>query len=60
MALLTKRPLVLNKLFQQIQKQNMNKLVRGLIAGYGAKKAGFGCLGTIVVFFIIWYALGSC
>lgn len=38
----------------------MNKLVRGLIAGYGAKKLGGGCLGTIVVFIIIWYALGSC
>jgi hypothetical protein len=38
----------------------MNKLVRGLIAGYGAKKLGGGCLGTIVVFLIIWYALGSC
>jgi len=38
----------------------MNKLVRGLIAGYGAKKLGGGCLGTIVVFLIIWWALGSC
>jgi len=38
----------------------MNKLVRGLIAGYGAKKLGGGCLGTIIVFLIIWYALGSC
>jgi hypothetical protein len=38
----------------------MNKLVRGLIAGYGAKKLGGGCLGTIVVFFIIWYALQGC
>lgn len=38
----------------------MNKLLRGLIAGYGAKKAGFGCFGTIIVFLIIWYALGSC
>jgi len=38
----------------------MNKLVRGLIAGYGAKKLGGGCLGTVVVFLIIWWALGSC
>ncbi len=38
----------------------MNKLVRGLIAGYGAKKLGGGCLSTIVVFLIIWWALGSC
>ena len=38
----------------------MNNLIRGLIAGYGAKKLGGGCVGTIVVFFIIWYALGHC
>ena len=38
----------------------MNKLVRGLIAGYGAKKLGGGCLGTVIVFLIIWWALGSC
>lgn len=38
----------------------MNKLLRGLIAGYGAKKLGGGCLGTVVVFLIIWWALGSC
>ncbi len=38
----------------------MNKLIRGLIAGYGAKKLGGGCLGTVVVFLIIWWALGSC
>jgi hypothetical protein len=38
----------------------MNKLVRALIAGYGAKKMGGGCLGTIVVFAIIYFALGQC
>jgi len=38
----------------------MNKLIRGLIAGYGAKKLGGGCLGTVVVFIIIWVALGHC
>jgi len=37
----------------------MNKLVRGLIAGYGAKKLGGGCLGTIIVFFIIYWLLGN-
>jgi hypothetical protein len=36
----------------------MNKLVRGLIAAYGAKKLGGGCLGTIAVFFIIYMLLG--
>ncbi len=38
----------------------MNKLVRGLIAGYGAKKLGGGCLGTVIVFIIIWVILGQC
>jgi hypothetical protein len=38
----------------------MNKLFRALIAGYGAKKLGGGCVGTIVVFIIIYYALGQC
>jgi hypothetical protein len=38
----------------------MNNLFRGLIAGYGAKKLGGGCLGTVVVFILIWVALGQC
>lgn len=38
----------------------MNRLIRALIAGYGAKKLGGGCLGTILVFIIIYYALGTC
>jgi hypothetical protein len=36
----------------------MSKLLRGLAAGYGAKKMGGGCLGTIVVFALLWYVLG--
>ena len=38
----------------------MNKFFRALIAGYGAKKLGGGCLSTIIIFFIIYYALGNC
>ncbi|KGO92555.1 hypothetical protein [Flavobacterium subsaxonicum] len=38
----------------------MNKLIRALIAGWGAKKLGGGCIGTIVVFVIIYYLLGYC
>ena len=38
----------------------MNDLFRGLIAGYGAKKLGGGCFSTIIVFLVIWYALGHC
>lgn len=36
----------------------MNSFFKALIAGYGAKKLGGGCLGTIVVFIIIYYLLG--
>ncbi|TVZ52947.1 hypothetical protein OD90_2135 [Dokdonia sp. Hel_I_53] len=36
----------------------MNKLIRGLIAAYGAKKLGGGCISTIIVFFIIFWLLG--
>ncbi len=36
----------------------MNNIFKALIAGWGAKKLGGGCIGTIVVFIIIWYLLG--
>ncbi len=38
----------------------MNKFIRALIAGWGAKKIGGGCISTIIVFIIIYYALGTC
>lgn len=38
----------------------MNNLLRGLVAGIGAWKLGGGCLGTIVVFIVIWLLLGTC
>lgn len=38
----------------------MNKLIRGLIAGYGAKKLGGGCISTIIIFIIIYSLLGHC
>ena len=38
----------------------MNNIFKGLIAAYGAKKLGGGCLGTIVVFIVIWVLLGQC
>jgi hypothetical protein len=37
----------------------MSKLLRGLAAGYGAKKLGGGCLTTILVFFLLWWLLGN-
>jgi hypothetical protein len=36
----------------------MNTIFKGLIAGYGAKKLGGGCISTIIIFIIIWYVLG--
>jgi hypothetical protein len=38
----------------------MNKFFRALIAGYGAKKLGGGCLSTILIFIVIWVVLGKC
>jgi hypothetical protein len=38
----------------------MPRWLRALIAAYGAKKFGGGCFSTILVFVIIYYALGKC
>jgi hypothetical protein len=38
----------------------MNNLLRGCLAGYGAKKLGGGCLSTIVIFIVLWMVLGQC
>lgn len=38
----------------------MNSFFKTLIAGYGAKKLGGGCLSTILIFFVIYWALGTC
>lgn len=38
----------------------MNDFFKAIIAGYGAKKLGGGCLSTIIVFCAIWWALGHC
>jgi hypothetical protein len=38
----------------------MQNWLRALIAGLGAKKLGGGCLSTILIFVIIYYALGQC
>ena len=36
----------------------MSKLLRGLAAGYGAKKLGGGCFSTVLLFVIVWWLLG--
>ena len=38
----------------------MNNFFKVLIAGWGAKKLGGGCLSTIVIFIIIYMLLGKC
>lgn len=36
----------------------MRGLFRTLLAGYGAKKLGGGCLSTIIIFIILYWLLG--
>jgi hypothetical protein len=38
----------------------MNNLLRGLLSGYGAWKLGGGCLGTVIVFIVLWLLMGMC
>lgn len=38
----------------------MNKFFRAIIAAWGAKKLGGGCLSTIIIFIIIYMMLGKC
>ncbi len=38
----------------------MNRFFRFIIAAWGAKKLGGGCLSTIVIFIIIYMLLGKC
>lgn len=37
----------------------MSKLLRGVAAGWGAKKLGGGCFTTVLIFMFLWWALGS-
>ncbi|WP_295772776.1 hypothetical protein [uncultured Mucilaginibacter sp.] len=38
----------------------MNSFFKALIAGWGAKKLGGGCLSTVVIFIVIYTLLGKC
>ena len=38
----------------------MQNWLRALIAGYGAKKLGGGCFSMILIFIVIYFALGQC
>ncbi|HEX2168531.1 MAG TPA: hypothetical protein VHG09_14950 [Longimicrobiales bacterium] len=35
----------------------MRGLLRALLAGWGAKKMGGGCISTIVIFIILYFVL---
>lgn len=37
----------------------MNALFKTIIAGFTAKKAGCGCIGTIIVFIVVYWLLGK-
>jgi hypothetical protein len=37
---------------------NVSKILRGLAAGYGAKRLGGGCFTTVLVFILLWWLLG--
>ena len=36
----------------------MRNLIRMLLAGWGAKKMGGGCVSFIIIFFILYWLLG--
>ena len=40
------------------KSSNMPRWLRALIAGYGAKKLGGGCLSTILIFIVLYWLLG--
>lgn len=36
----------------------MRNLVRALLAGWGARKLGGGCLSTLLIFILLYWLLG--
>lgn len=36
----------------------MNRFFKVLFAGWGARKLGFGCFGTVIAFIVIYWLLG--
>jgi len=41
------------------RRRQMSKLLRGVAAGWGAKKMGGGCFSTILIFLLLWWLLGN-
>jgi hypothetical protein len=46
------------KFTRHTENGKMSKLLRGLAAGYGAKKLGGGCISTVLIFLLLWWLLG--
>jgi len=38
----------------------MSRILRGLAAGWGAKRLGGGCVTTVLTFVLLWWLLGNC
>lgn len=45
--------------FINAQNTYMPNWLRALIAGYGAKKLGGGCISTILIFVLLYWLLGQ-
>jgi hypothetical protein len=46
--------------FSATNSDPMNNPLRGLLAGAAAYKWGGGCFGTVIVFLLVYWLLGSC
>src|SRR5690242_7227884 len=51
-------PTVVQRTITTHDHETMSKLLRGVAAGYGAKKLGGGCFSTVIIFIILWWLLG--
>ena len=36
----------------------MSKILKALVAGYGARKLGGGCISTVLIFILLYWLLG--
>lgn len=48
------------QLIHSLTSFSMNNMFRGLLAGGAAYKWGGGCFGTVLIFVIVYFLLGSC
>jgi hypothetical protein len=43
---------------QPESSERMSKILKALVAGYGAKKLGGGCISTVLIFILLYWLLG--